>query len=163
MKKLALWTIIALLALVFYYSFNLNALRKIAIFGDENFEKSVIKGLRMAGVNFVLSDGKVDAIFDQRRKICEVHKSVYNLRWKYEKIVKVKEELGYDVKIYPMVDGKISRDWALIYRECGKIVKGRQSTVFENGWLVAEMAIERNGKLIGTYDPKTDTLEVYEK
>ncbi len=159
MRRLALWTIVVILVLVFYYSFYGNFQRYIAIYGDKTFQRSVEEGLGLSHVRFVVKNsGKVDAIFDESRRTCEINKTVYHLDWKRDVKDLIFARFGSSVDLLPVVGGKIDRNWKMVYAECGKMIKGKLSELFENGWLVAKIAILSNGKILAYYDPITDEL-----
>ncbi len=159
MRRLALWTIVVILVLVFYYSFYGNSRKYVAIYGDKTFQETVEKGLGLSHVRFVVKNsGKVDAIFDEKSKTCEINKTVYHLDWKSNIKDLIFARFGSSVELVPVVNGKVDKSWEFVYAECGKVIKGKLSGLFENGWLVAKVAILLNGKVLAYYDPITDEL-----
>ncbi len=161
MKKLVIWTLIVLLALIFYYSFKVNAIRSVAIIGDEEFKRDVMRGLTAAGLRFSLREsGTVDAVFDQRRKICEVNGKIYHLDWKEEVRFAVERKFGFGVEMVPVVRGK--RGWWRVFEDCGRIIKGKGTTVFQNGWLIVRAMVLVKDEIVGTVDPVSGSIEVME-
>ena len=159
MRRIALWTIALIIVLVFYYSFYGNSQKYVAIFGSDSFKKRVEDGLKISHLRFLVKNsGRVDAIFSEEKKICEVHKTIYHLDWKNGVRDFIRARFGNSVKMVPVINGNLDSDWTLIYAECGKIIKGSLSSFFENGWLVIEIAILYDGKVVAYYDPITDEL-----
>ncbi len=159
MKRIALWTVVVIIALVFYYSFGSNAQKSIAIFGSKSFRERVEKGLGFSHVRFVVKNsGKVDAIFSEASRTCEVHGVMYHLDWKESVKDWIKERFGYGVTMLPVFNDEIDKDWVRVYSECGKIIKGRISMAFENGWLIVKVAVYKDGELVAYYDPISEEL-----
>ena len=161
MRRITFWTIAIIVVLVFYYSFYGNSRKFVAIYGSDLFKRRVESGLSMSHLRFVVKNsGKVDAIFNEEKRICEVRKTIYHLDWKDKIKDFIHARFGSSVKLVPMIDGKIDESWISIYAECGKIIKGKLSRFFENGWLVSKIAILSGGKILAYYDPITDELLV---
>ena len=159
MRRITLWTIAVIIALVFYYSFYGSSQKSVAIIGSDSFRERVENGLRLAHLRFVVKDsGRVDAIFDEERKICEVRKEIYHLDWRDDVKNFIYARFGGSIDLIPVIGGKLDENWLAVYAECGKIIRGKLSGFFENGWLISKIAVLSGGEVVAYYDPITDEL-----
>ncbi len=154
-----IWTIIALLALVLFYTFSAKRLYRIELSGSSSFEKRVKEALSLEHIRFdVAEDSNIG--FDQNSNIFFYKNQIYHLEWKPEDVQRARDMSGcQSCTLVPIVNGKIDENHLEIFRECARIIKGRATGYFENGWLTLKMGMLKNGRLLFIYDPITRTLE----
>ncbi len=152
------WTLIAVLALVFFYTFSSRRLYMVSVSGDETFRDSVKRALGAEHLRFKFKKGS-DISFDQERRVFQYKGKVYHLYWNEDVVDKARELSGcHSCELIPIVHGELDEDYFKIFRECARIIKGRPQGLFENGWLMVKMGLIEDGKLRYIYDPITGSL-----
>ena len=155
------WTIAALLALVFFYTFSSSKVYKVKIVGDDDFERAVKEALGREHLRFEISK-EADVVFDQRKMEFRMRNEVFHLSWSDEVRRRAFEDGRCDgCELFPVVEGKIDERYEMVLEECARMMKGRTSRLFQKGWLVAKMGVFKDGKLLFIYDPLTESKEYF--
>ncbi|MCD6449468.1 MAG: hypothetical protein J7L34_03035 [Thermotogaceae bacterium] len=151
-----LWTLIALVALVFYYSKGLYKVYYISIAGDEAFKKNVERALGLSHLRYRIVD-RANIVFNGDEKTFIINDHTYHLDWQENAKEKALDGSGCsgDCKFVPVVNGKLDEENTAVLMGCVDIIKGKGSRIFDNGWLAVKMAVIRDGKPVLVYDPLT--------
>ena len=155
-SQFLLWTLIALVALVFYYSKGLYKVYHVSIIGDEDFKKNVERALGLSHVRYkVVKDSNI--VFNGYDKTFTINGFTYHLDWPESVKDEALEGSGCDgdCKFVPIFNDKLDEDRFGIYLGCIDVMKGKGSNIFSKGWLSVKMAVVKNRRTILVYDPLT--------
>ncbi len=153
------WTIVALLALVFFYTFSSKKLYEVTVLGDENFLKNVKNALGSLHINFKIVDDS-NIVFDQKSKTFTINGKVYHLTWSGSVIKRVVKNTDCkNCRFVPVINGEYDENYFEILKDCGDIIRGKIPRYFQDGWLIVKIAVFDGDKLLFIYDPLSGSWE----